>query len=371
MPTIDWPEALIPQSAQLTLRKAGAQFASPFNGTTQAVDFLAERWTLSASLAQMSARNPRGVDAFCNTLAGGVERVRVWPFHQPQPRGSLRWQPVVGSLAAARGDQLLVLSSALGANLLLGGSFEFDSNADGLADGWLPIQTGSVSSVVRSLQTAVPMDGSNEQGVDCVFGAPGATVGIERFVPLLPGPGTYTVRAQVRGGGEAQQFRILVEPRDVNSVIIPPGITVVQDGLPGSPQVVGGTFVAPPGSVACTIRLEMVALNSGTPANIRWDGVALVGGSPGLAWPGRATLRQGDYLGAGGQLFMCAADCQANDAGGLSVPVVNRVRAPIAAGSPVTWYRPTCEMMLPAMQAGPVRRAGAIESTALDFVEVW
>jgi hypothetical protein len=68
---------------------------------------------------------------------------------------------------------------------------------------------------------------------------------------------------------------------------------------------------------------------------------------------------------------MCAADCQANDAGGLSVPVVNRVRAPIAAGSPVTWYRPTCEMMLPAMQAGPVRRAGAIESTALDFVEVW
>lgn len=371
MPTIDWPEALIPQTAQLTLRKAGAQFASPFNGTLQAVDFVGERWTLSASLAQMSARNPRGVGAFCNRLAGGVERVRVWPFHTGGvPRGNMRGAPVVGS-TASRGNAAVVVSSAIGSNLLLGGSFEFDAGGDGLADGWLPIQSGSVSSVVRSLQTSAAMDGINEQGIDCVFGAPSSFVGIERLLALPPGPGTYTVRAQVRGSGDPQQCRIRVEPRDSGGSIVGEPLTVVAVGLPSSPQIVGGTFVAPAGTVACTVRLEMVALNSGTPAAIRWDGVAVISGAPGLAWPGRATLRQGDYIGAGGQLFMCLADCEANDAGVLTVPIVNRVRSTIAAGSPVTWYRPTCEMVLPAMQAGPVHRPGVIESTALDLVEVW
>jgi hypothetical protein len=203
MPTIDWPEALIPQSAQLTLRKAGAQFASPFNGTLQALDFIAERWTLSASLAQMASRNPRGVDAFCNLLAGGVERVRVWPFHTGGvPRGSLRGNVTV-RVAAARGDTVLRVQGAT-------------SNA---------------------------------------------------------------------------------------------------------------------------------------------------GGAP--------TLRAGDFLGCAGQLFQVAADFALAVGGTGDVPVINRVRGTIAVGAAVTWARPTCEMVMPAMQAGPVRRAGAIESTALDFVEVW
>jgi hypothetical protein len=370
MPTIDWPEALIPQTAQLSLRKAGAQFASPFNGTTQAVDFLAERWTLSASLAQMSARNPRGVDAFCNTLAGGVERVRVWPFHQPVPRGNLRWQPLLGA-AANRGDSQIVLSNAIGQNLLLGGSFEFDSNADGTADGWVARQFGSVTSASRLLVSDSPADGTKEQGNDCVFGAPGAIVSFERTFALLPGAGAYSVRAQVRGGGEPQQFRVRVEPRNSLGLLNGADILVASGSLPSPSQIVGGTFVAPPGTVSCTIALEFVAINSGTPAFIRWDAVSVTAGSTGLAWPGGASLLEGDYIAAGGQLFMCAANSSANDAGVLTLPIVNRVRGPIAAGSPVTWYRPTCEMMLPAMQAGPVRRPGAIESTALDLVEVW
>ena len=202
MPTIDWPEALVPQTAQFNLCKSTVQFASPFNGNPQAFDFIAERWVLSCSLAQMSARNPRGVDAFCNQLAGGIDRVRVWAFYAGTPRGTLR--------------------------------------------------------------------------------------------------GTVTLSAGVVRGNTT---------------------------LP----VTGGTAASGSGPV---------------------------------------TLLQGDFIGCGGQIFMVAADVTLAGGAG-SVPVVNRVRGTIASGSSVTWYRPTCEMVLPAQQAGPMRRPGAIDSAALDLIEVF
>jgi hypothetical protein len=89
------------------------------------------------------------------------------------------------------------------------------------------------------------------------------------------------------------------------------------------------------------------------------------------AYVGRPTIQEGDFLGCGGQLFQVASDYTLLDTGDGDIPLVNRVRGTIAINSPVTWYRPTCEMVLPAMQAGPVRRPGVIESTALDLVEVW
>jgi hypothetical protein len=88
-------------------------------------------------------------------------------------------------------------------------------------------------------------------------------------------------------------------------------------------------------------------------------------------WAGSPTLRAGDFIGAGGQLLQVASDYTLLDTGDGDIPLINRVRGTIAIDSAVTWYRPTCEMVLPAMQAGPVRRPGVIDSTALDLVEVW
>lgn len=199
MPTIDWPDALVPQTSQPMLRKSGVQFGSPFNGTTQAVDFLAERWVLSASLAEMQAHRGAQASSFLNFLAGGVNRVRVWPFHtKGAPRGTLRGAPVL-ALAAARGDTAVQL-------------------------------------------TTVP------------------------FVTLLQG-----------------------------------------------------------------------------------DHIRLVNG----------------------QLLQVAADTMANAGGAMDVSTVNRVRGTVAIATAVTWSRPTCEMIMPAMQAGLVWRPGAVESAALDLIEVW
>ena len=370
MPTIDWPEALIPQTAQLTLRKAGAQFASPFNGTLQAVDFVGERWTLSASLAQMSARNPRGVGAFCNRLAGGVERVRVWPFHTGGvPRGSMRGAPVLGA-TATRGQTSLAISAATaGANMLLGSSFEFDSNSDGLADNWVPYSTGTVSGVTRSRVEG--LRGLWAQRVSA--SSLGATdtdrigFGYAGLLPVVAGA-TYTVTANVRAAAGSMAFNI--DWQNGSGVYI----TSTNQAFPASVDWFSRralTAVAPANAATGYLTVWLAGAGAVIPsAWVEFDNFQFERGAA-TEYAFLPTVFAGDFLAAGGQLFQVAADTTLSDLGAGSVPIVNRVRSTIASGSAVTWYRPTCEMVLPAMQAGPVHRPGVIESTALDLVEVW
>lgn len=370
MPTIDWPEALIPQTAQLTLRKAGAQFASPFNGTLQAVDFVGERWTLSASLAQMSARNPRGVGAFCNVLAGGVERVRVWPFHTGGvPRGSMRGAPVLGA-TATRGQTSLAISAATaGANMLLGSSFEFDSNSDGLADNWNPYSIGAASGVARSRVEGLRGLWGQRVSATSLGSADTDRIGFGYYVPLsAAGGAAYSVSANVRAGAGQIVFNL-----DFNNALgayigsANQQFAATTDWL----QRRAMTVQAPPNAASMSLTVWLQGAGAVIPgAWVEFDNVQVERGAA-TEYAFLPTVFAGDFLAAGGQLFQVAADTTLSDLGAGSVPIVNRVRSTIASGSAVTWYRPTCEMVLPAMQAGPVHRPGVIESTALDLVEVW
>jgi hypothetical protein len=371
MPTIDWPEALIPQTAQLSLRKAGAQFASPFNGTTQAVDFLAERWTLSASLAQMSARNPRGVDAFCNLLAGGVERVRVWPFHTGgAPRGTLRGAPTLAASVARGATALPVTAARSGSNLLGRSGFELDSNVDGLADGWAIYAINSTGTVTPSPVAGFQSPAAQRLAATALGTSSLDNVGLEYVGGVSVQAGVaYSFSADTRDSGPS--VRVHVDWYNASSVLL--GSTTQAFASSGSQWVrrsVVGT--APAAAVLARVYVWMQArpVSAGA-ASIEIDNVQFEQAAVASPYAGPATLRSGDFVGCGGQLFQVSGDVTSLDDWTLSVPLINRVRAPIAAGSAVTWYRPTCEMMLPAMQAGPVRRPGAIESTALDLVEVW
>lgn len=85
------------------------------------------------------------------------------------------------------------------------------------------------------------------------------------------------------------------------------------------------------------------------------------------ATPG-ATLLMGDLFGAGGLLLQASADCVANGAGVLTVPVVNRLRRTISAGQAVSWDRPSIPCRLVASPA--VQHAsGYADGISLDFVE--
>lgn len=370
MATTDWPEALIPQTAQLMLRKSGTQFASPFNGTLQALDFIAERWTLSASLAQMAARNPRGVHAFCNTLAGGVERVRVWPFHtKGVPLGTLRGAPVL-SAGVTRGATALPITGALsGPNLISRGSFE-DNPSAGLAVGWLQYSNGATGTITASRVSGSGSPFAQRLDATALGGAAVDQVGIRRSgdVDVVAGR-VYSLSTDTRDSGTA--VRVQIDWFNVSAAYLSSASAVFgSSGAVWARRSVSG--VAPAGAVVARIYVWMEARTGGVgAAALEVDNVQFEASGAASSYAGPASVRAGDYLGCGGQLFQVAADTVLLDSGEGSVPVVNRVRGTVAVASAVVWYRPTCEMVLPAMQAGPVHRPGVIESTALDFVEVW
>lgn len=70
-----------------------------------------------------------------------------------------------------------------------------------------------------------------------------------------------------------------------------------------------------------------------------------------------ATLKAGDLIGAGGQVFMVASDCGPTGTT-LTVPLVNRVRGVIAETSAVTWYKPKLAVVMPETSAGIVFAPG-------------
>lgn len=370
MATLDWPEALVPQSAQLALRKAGVQFASPFNGTPQAVDFVAERWALSATLATISQRNPRGVRSFLNQLSGGINRVRVWDFAGGgQPRGTLRGTPRL-SVAAARGDTTLSIKEATAwPNLLRNGSFEIDTNADGLCDLWLAYSAGSPGTITRTRATSGAAHGSNYQQVQASALAAGAGnhAGIYRNQAVLPDT-TYTFSAALKVEAGTFTPRMAMTWRDGSSVII------------------NNVFYSPPAtaswarySVSATMPSNAASVDvfvymqdgGGGLCRLGVDAAQLEIGAGTGTYAGFPTLAADDFLGVGGQIFQAAAAATADDAGSLTLSAVNRVRATIALDAAVTWYRPTVDMMMPAMQAGALVRPGAIEGAGLDLIEVW
>jgi hypothetical protein len=197
MGTQTWPTSLIPQTFSASLKKAGLQWRSPFNGTTQAVDFVAERWVFSLTLPPKRRSDSGKVEALLMQLAGGIERVRCWHFARPQPLGTLRGTPTMTS-QAVRGDTSLAVTTTVG-----------------------------------------------------------------------------------------------------------------------------------------------------------------------------ATLKAGDLIGAGGQVFMVASDCTADGAAHITVPVINRVRATISAAAAVTWDAPTVDMILPAMQPAVAYRPAILDGVAFDLEEIW
>lgn len=106
----DYPTTLIPRQMEWRTLKAGVQHASPLDGSTEAVEFPGARWALSLTLPQRRAIHGGEAEAFFGRLAGGVERVRIWHFLRPQPRGTMRGTPTLAA-AAVRGDLTLQINT--------------------------------------------------------------------------------------------------------------------------------------------------------------------------------------------------------------------------------------------------------------------
>jgi hypothetical protein len=367
MSTIDWPTSITPAAVQWQIQKAGVQFASPFNGTTQAVDYMAERWAVSLSLPNQ--RSPGALAALMNSLAGGVNRVNLWHHGSGgQPAGTLRGTPVLGS-GAARGDATLTLAACTGVNLILSGGFEIDTNADGLADNWAVSTAGTTGSIGYGL-----VDGTSGKFQSIAAAGLGPTsgdqvqVGSTVYAGVSAGQ-TYTYGIDVWGSGGAA-LKIWIEWRTSANAFIS---TSESSGLSLPTGRTRYTISAQAPSTAARAYLKLrIDTRSGGPSacTLNIDSAQIEAGAMAGSFTA-TTLLAGDMIGCSGHLFQVASDCTATDAGVMTVPVVNRARATIASSTAVTWYRPTAQFILPAMAAGAMQVPGYTQGPALDLLEVY
>jgi hypothetical protein len=362
MATIDWPEALIPQTCAIGSQGAGVQFKSPYNGTLQAIDFVAERLVLSATLPQRRRAGAGAVEAFLFQLRGGVNRVRAWHFGRPVPVGTLRGTPTLKT-TVTRGASSIVLQGCTGANLISGGGFDI-AGVGGLGAGWSSYQSGSTGSVVYDL---FPRGAGNMQRAFAGALAVAGRVGVSKAGAPAAAGQTYTLAADLATGSVGLQIVLNIDWSAGGAYVSSSNLVHVPVANNDFRRV-ALTATAPATADGATLYVWMTG-GSGAPASLLVDTLQWSIGTSSEPVP--TTLLAGDLLGMGNHLMMARASATANDAGEMTVPIVHRIRETVASGVAVTWDKPTAQFVMPSQLATVMHFPGGIESAALDLEEVW
>jgi hypothetical protein len=83
------------------------------------------------------------------------------------------------------------------------------------------------------------------------------------------------------------------------------------------------------------------------------------------------TLKAGDWLKAGSQLFMVVDNATANGSGVITVNIEPPVRTALSGGAAVTWDKPTTVYRMKSSEAGfDVLNVGYVGGMTLDATEV-
>lgn len=372
--TIDWPAWLEPAEFLPTLIKNALVHRSPFDQAPQVWAAPGEHWAYSLTLPPVPRSSPRAQarTAFLNRIAAGGVRLRVPNFQHRSPHGSLRGAPVLAAALASGADLLSLQGATSGANLLAGGSFEVDSDSNGLADGWTvsTADAARVHNITRTSHAAV--DGLYQQSVAITTATTAddtALFAVSR-PPVVPGQ-VYTLSADVRCN-VADKVYLLARFYAAGEI----GATYIGDSaspaLPAcafdTPRLVSHSFTAPAG--AATVQLMIRGITSAG-EYFSADVLQLQRGALVMPYAGPPTLLAGDYIGAAGQLFEVQADAVLTDTGSGLVRVNNRSRVAIPSGTPITWQAPAALMICPTARLPTSHRPGWQDAIALDLEEVW
>lgn len=387
MAIIDWPDALIPNSATVGIRKGGVQFRGAFNSSLQAVDTsLAERLTISCTMPQKrrDSTSAGAVEAFLFQLAGGVNKVRAYHFGRPQPAGTLRGSPTVG-VAAARGDTSITLAGCSNGNLLVAWR-SFDSTAWTKAAVTVPTPntitdpTGAITGdmLVENNTTAqhgvvqtVTVGASVTQFCFSVYALASSRTWVN--LQLTETTGSTTAQAFFNLAGASGTVGTVTAGANWASVSATVSRPSPSDGWYRC-TIVATKNNAATGVTCGVLSASADAVNSflGNSSNSigLWGARLDLGATPGTAAP--ATLAAGDMIGVGNHLLQVALPGATEDgANAMVVPLINRIRETVTVGTAVTWNKPTSLFVAPDMAAAVTHRPGMIEGAGIDLEEAW
>jgi hypothetical protein len=373
--TYAWPTSrhFVPATHELRVVDNTQRTAeSALSGYVQTTGMPGARWGWGMDFAPHTQAQRAEVEGYLLRLSGRQHRVQLWDLRNPRPRGSLALTGVTLGAAAAQFATSLTLAGCRGANAVPGGSFEADSNADGVADGWQRYTSGTVVGAAQSLSTG-GTHGTYAQL--CQASGMGTTAGDQQGVwqsgvPVASVAGTaVTYSAKVYGSGGTG--RVYVE--FLNSGLSVVGTLNATTALTGSWQTVSASGVVPASAVTASVYVWQQAVSGVGPHFVYMDEAQLRTGGSGQPYQSGATLLAGDWLGlTGGQLVRVVADATATDAGAMTVEVRHMLRAAVASGTAVTLDKPTALYVRTEAGIALPRMPGNVDpGMSLDLVEVF
>lgn len=377
MTTYDWPGTrhFVPASAELRVVDNTQRTAeSSLSGYVQTSSMPGARWGWGMDFAPQSSAHRAELEAYLLRLSGRQHRVRLWDLKNPRPRGNIALGGVkLGANAAQFATSLVLAGCRTARNVLLDGSFEIDSNADGLADGWTRYSAGSVGALSAALSAGVHPHGNYSQSLSAAtLGSTSSDrQGITRSgVSITDLAGRSASLSFVAVGTLNSSVEAQVVWRDSGGSVISSMTTTA--ALTTGVQTISLSGACPANAVTCILYIWQHS-NTGASPSIYVDAVQLEAAAAPTAYGGYASLLAGDWLSlAAGQLLRVVADATSNDAGAMTVEVRHMLRAAAASGSAVTLDKPTALYVRTASGIVFPRQPGDAEPSVSDeFIEVF
>lgn len=335
------------------------------------------RWTVA--LRTLDALEP-AVSALWKAIAvqlrGRVNHLALHDITQPQPRGLARGSLTLSSTAAA-GATSLALAGAVGSNRVLNGSFEVDSNADGLADRWTRYSAGTVGSLTHSLSSGIVWGGAYSQNLVAASlgGTAGDRQGVQAALFNVPSLAGQSVIISTRVlGTSGTKASLEVYWRDVGGTIIGSVISSALT-LNGLEQVITATGSCPVGTVSGDVYAYQHSGVAGA-VGVYFD-LARVEPGAAVGSGADATLLAGDWLqigsGVGSHFCMVTADATATDNGAMTVTVEPPLRKSFTSSTAVTWDKPKAHYKQRPDSLSWSGAAGSamVGGFAFDLMEDW
>lgn len=376
MAAYDWPDTriFVPQTSELrVIDNTQRSLESPLSGYVQTSSMPGARWGWSMDFGAQHTDDRAQLEAYLLRLSGRQHRARLWDIKRPRPSGIIQLSGVTLAADAAQFATSLQLAGCRGANAILGGSFEVDSNADGLADGWSRYSAGSVGGLSAALSSGVHPHGIYSQSLNAASlgSTAGDRQGISRSDINVSGfaGATVTLSFKVIGTLNSQLDAQAVWRDSGGSVISTMSTTVAMTtGL----QTVSVSGTCPATAATCLLYIFQHS-NTGASPGIYVDAVQLQAGATATDYAPPATLLASDWLGlATGQLVRVVADAQASDAGAMTVEVRHMLRAAASSGSAVVLDKPTALYVRTEAGLSLPRQPGSAQPPlSVEFVEAF
>lgn len=330
------------------------------------------RWRASiASARGMRMAEAGAWQAMVLKLEGRRNHLALYDMLRAAPQGTLRGALSLSASAALGASTLNIAGGLAGGNLLSGGGFEIDTNADGLADGWTVYTSGSVGTVTTAMPSAAGNTGTAGLCQRVQSTALNGAIGLRRTadVPVVAGAEYSWGVAQAATAGTT----IVLEIAWYNGGAFISSSIASAVALNGRRSVTG---TAPAGATAARLYAYMQSAG-GAAAAFLVDEAQFEAGAA-TAYAGLPTLLPGDLLqvGAGvgtSQLFAVVDAATGTDAGAITCNVRSAARIAFASATAVAWDKPLAyfRAVNAATNWASQPNGPHVEGFDLDLLEDW